>query len=105
MLPDIRVRQRDYLLEISRALTQELERLEKARKQKKPLEGVVVITRPQNGEVIAVELGTGHGRDRIAGDGRCLLPAACQAGAQAEDDRDGDPPGCGAGCGKKNTHG
>src|SRR5690606_16839467 len=40
--------------EAEKALTQELERLEKARKQKKPLEGVVVITRPQNGEVIAV---------------------------------------------------
>ncbi len=38
------------------ALVQELARLEKARKQqpKKPLEGVVVVTRPQNGEVIAV---------------------------------------------------
>lgn len=39
------------------ALVQELARLEKARKQqqpKKPLEGVVVITRPQNGEVVAV---------------------------------------------------
>lgn len=38
------------------ALAQELERLEKARKQKReqPLQGVVVITRPQNGEVVAV---------------------------------------------------
>jgi penicillin-binding protein 1B len=38
------------------ALVQELAGLEKARKQpqNKPLEGVVVITRPQNGEVIAV---------------------------------------------------
>ena len=39
-----------------RALATELERLEKARKQKseKPLEGVVVVTTPQNGEVIAM---------------------------------------------------
>lgn len=39
-----------------RALAQELERLEKARKQKRPqpLEGVVVVTSPQNGEVIAL---------------------------------------------------
>ncbi len=38
------------------ALTQELERLDKARKKKKPepLEGVVVVTAPQNGEVIAM---------------------------------------------------
>lgn len=37
-------------------LTQELDRLEKARKKKKPepLEGVVVVTAPQNGEVIAL---------------------------------------------------
>ena len=40
--------------EAEKILVQELKRLEKARKQKKPLEGVVVITRPQNGEVIAV---------------------------------------------------
>ncbi len=39
-----------------KALTQELERLDKARKQKteKKLEGVVVVTAPQNGEVIAM---------------------------------------------------
>ncbi len=39
-----------------RALTQELDRLEKARKRKSnvPLEGVVVVTSPQNGEVIAI---------------------------------------------------
>jgi penicillin-binding protein 1B len=39
-----------------RALAQELDRLEKARKQKRPqpLEGVVVVTSPQNGEVIAL---------------------------------------------------
>jgi penicillin-binding protein 1B len=39
-----------------KALTQELERLDKARKQKTPrkLEGVVVVTAPQNGEVIAM---------------------------------------------------
>ena len=39
-----------------KALTQELERLEKTRKQKtdQPLEGVVVVTAPQNGEVIAM---------------------------------------------------
>lgn len=38
------------------ALKQELDRLEKARKQKKPqrLEGVVVVSAPQNGEVIAM---------------------------------------------------
>ena len=38
------------------ALTQELDRLEKARKTKVPqkLEGVVVVTAPQNGEVIAM---------------------------------------------------
>lgn len=38
------------------ALTEELERLEKSRKQKseQPLEGVVVVTAPQNGEVIAM---------------------------------------------------
>jgi penicillin-binding protein 1B len=38
------------------ALAQELKRLEAARKQKKkaPLEGVVVVTAPQNGEVIAM---------------------------------------------------
>lgn len=38
------------------ALTQELDRLEKARKQqsKTPLEGVVVVTAPQNGEVVAM---------------------------------------------------
>jgi penicillin-binding protein 1B len=37
-------------------LVQELDRLEKARKKKKPepLEGVVVVTSPQNGEVIAM---------------------------------------------------
>jgi penicillin-binding protein 1B len=37
-------------------LTEELDRLEKARKKKKPepLEGVVVVTSPQNGEVIAM---------------------------------------------------
>ena len=39
-----------------KALSQELERLDKARKQKteKKLEGVVVVTAPQNGEVIAM---------------------------------------------------
>jgi penicillin-binding protein 1B len=39
-----------------KALTQELDRLEKARKQKskQPLEGVVVVTSPQNGEVVAM---------------------------------------------------
>jgi penicillin-binding protein 1B len=39
-----------------KALTQELERLDKARKQKadRKLEGVVVVTAPQNGEVIAM---------------------------------------------------
>jgi penicillin-binding protein 1B len=39
-----------------KALAQELERLDKARKQKteKKLEGVVVVTAPQNGEVIAM---------------------------------------------------
>jgi penicillin-binding protein 1B len=39
-----------------KALTQEIERLEKARKRKSasPLEGVVVVTSPQNGEVIAI---------------------------------------------------
>jgi penicillin-binding protein 1B len=39
-----------------KALTQELDRLEKARKQKSksPLEGVVVVTAPQNGEVVAM---------------------------------------------------
>lgn len=39
-----------------KALKQELERLEKARKRKSktPLEGVVVVTLPQNGEVIAI---------------------------------------------------
>ena len=39
-----------------KALTQELERLDKARKQKADhkLEGVVVVTAPQNGEVIAM---------------------------------------------------
>jgi len=39
-----------------KALTQELERLDKARKQKtdSKLEGVVVVTAPQNGEVIAM---------------------------------------------------
>jgi penicillin-binding protein 1B len=39
-----------------KALAQELERLDKARKQKTPkqLEGVVVVTAPQNGEVIAM---------------------------------------------------
>ncbi len=38
------------------SLEQELDRLEKARKKKKPepLEGVVVVTSPQNGEVIAM---------------------------------------------------
>jgi len=38
------------------ALVQELDRLEKARKKKRdtPLEGVVVVTAPQNGEVIAM---------------------------------------------------
>ena len=38
------------------ALSKELDRLEKARKKKKPepLEGVVVVTSPQNGEVIAM---------------------------------------------------
>lgn len=38
------------------ALSQELDRLEKSRKQKQPqpLEGVVVVTAPQNGEVIAM---------------------------------------------------
>jgi penicillin-binding protein 1B len=39
-----------------RALTQELDRLDKARKQKKnrKLEGVVIVTAPQNGEVVAL---------------------------------------------------
>jgi penicillin-binding protein 1B len=39
-----------------KALTQELDRLEKARKRKSktPLEGVVVVTLPQSGEVIAI---------------------------------------------------
>lgn len=39
-----------------KVLTQELDRLEKSRKQKSktPLEGVVVITAPQNGEVVAM---------------------------------------------------
>jgi penicillin-binding protein 1B len=39
-----------------KALTQEIDRLEKARKRKNvsPLEGVVVVTSPQNGEVIAI---------------------------------------------------
>ncbi|MFL6577804.1 MAG: penicillin-binding protein 1B [Povalibacter sp.] len=39
-----------------KSLAQELDRLEKARKKKKPepLEGVVVVTAPQNGEVIAM---------------------------------------------------
>lgn len=39
-----------------KALAQELDRLDKARKQKTPnkLEGVVVVTAPQNGEVIAM---------------------------------------------------
>jgi penicillin-binding protein 1B len=39
-----------------KALAQELERLDKSRKQKTPnkLEGVVVVTAPQNGEVIAM---------------------------------------------------
>ena len=39
-----------------RALTQELDRLDKARKQKnnRKLEGVVVVTAPQNGEVVAL---------------------------------------------------
>jgi penicillin-binding protein 1B len=39
-----------------KSLTQELDRLEKAKKKKKPepLEGVVVVTAPQNGEVVAM---------------------------------------------------
>lgn len=39
-----------------KALTQELDRLDKTRKQKtkQPLEGVVVVTSPQNGEVVAM---------------------------------------------------
>ncbi len=39
-----------------KTLTQELDRLEKAKKKKKPepLEGVVVVTAPQNGEVVAL---------------------------------------------------
>ncbi len=42
--------------EAEKALVQELDRLEKARKkkQKQTLEGVVVVTRPQSGEVIAL---------------------------------------------------
>jgi penicillin-binding protein 1B len=48
-----------------KALAQELERLDKARKQKKAqgLEGVVVVTAPQNGEVIAMVGGRQAGFD------------------------------------------
>lgn len=48
-----------------KALAQELERLDKARKQKKAqgLEGVVVVTAPQNGEVIALVGGRQAGFD------------------------------------------
>ncbi len=47
------------------ALSQELDRLEKSRKQQKPqpLEGVVVVTAPQNGEVIAMVGGRQVGFD------------------------------------------
>jgi penicillin-binding protein 1B len=48
-----------------KALSQELDRLEKARKQKKTtkLEGVVVVTAPQNGEVVAMIGGRQAGFD------------------------------------------
>jgi penicillin-binding protein 1B len=54
-----------------KALTQEIERLEKSRKQKskQPLEGVVVVTAPQNGEVVAM---VGGRQANFAGFNRAL---------------------------------